>query len=175
MTFVRCCAVGVALFGCADEVRPPAEQDVLDALTADFLAPMGNVLIANWPSDCRTEGETDAAVEATLFAAFLTANEDAEGTTRVGAAGAGTSLRVDTSGLPPRVLSAQRREPVVAVSRVGVQDDRALVCVEVFGVQERAFFVLLDHEGGGRWSTRTELAVWAELPPEELPDGQLYR
>ena len=170
----RCCAVAVLLFGCARELPPAAEQDVLDALAKDFLLPMGDVLVASWPSDCRTDGETNAPVQAALFAAFLVANEhnDGAGLPRQALA---ARLRVDPSGLPPRTVSAQHRAPVVAFSRVGLLGDDALVCVEVFGVQERAFFVLLRRDAVGLWSVRTELEVWAELPPEELPDGELYR
>ncbi len=167
-------AAAALLFGCARELPPASEQDVLDALAKDFLLPMGDVLLASWPSDCRTDGETDAAVQAALFAAFLAANEqnDGAGLPRQSLA---ARLRVDASGLPPRTVSGQHREPVVAFSRTGLMGDDALVCVEVFGVQERAFFVLLKRDPVGRWSVRTELEVWAELPPEELPDGELYK
>ena len=170
----RFCALAVLLFGCARELPPASEQDVLDTLAQDFLLPMGDVLIASWPSDCRTDGETDAPVQAALFAAFLAANErdDGAGLPRQGRA---ARLRVDASGLPPRTVSAQHREPVVAFSRAGLLGDDALVCVEVFGMQERAFFVLLERDAVGQWSVRTELEVWAELPPEELPDGELYK
>lgn len=141
---------------------------MIDALAADFLTPMGDVLFARQPSDCRTDGVTDAPVAAGLFAAFLEANEQP-----IEAAAHRPGLRIDSSGDSPRTLSARMGEPVVAFSRAGLRGDDALVCVEVFGVQERAFFVLLARDHRGIWSVRSELEVWAELAPEELPDGEL--
>ena len=163
----------LALAGCARELPPATEDDVLAALARDFLVPMGDVLVAGWPSDCRTDGETDAPVEAALVAAFLNANETADAV-HLRHAGA-TGLRLDAGGEHPRVLSATYAEPVVAVSRAGLLGDDALVCVEVYGVQERAFFVVLRRRPTGAWSVHSELEVWSELPPEELPDGELYR
>ena len=168
----RVWVVGLLLAGCAGELPPPTEQEVHAALARDFLQPMGDVLVAGASSDCRTDGVTDAPVPAILFAAFLDANEPGEPPDLAGSA---VRLRLDTSGRHPRRISAERAEPVVAVSRAGLADASALVCVEVFGVQERAFFVLLDRAETGVWSVRTELKVWSELPPEELPDGELYR
>ena len=161
--------VAALLAGCAGELPPATEQDIHDALARDFLVPMGDVLVAGWPSDCRTAGETDAPVEADLFLAFLRANEEA------GPPNLAPRLRLDASGRHPRSVRAERAEPVVAVSRAGMAGDAALVCVEVFGVQERAFFVLLRRTPAGDWAVQTELEVWAELPPEELPDGELYQ
>ena len=163
--------VAALLAACAGELPPPTEQDVHDALARDFLVPMGDVLVAGWPSDCRTGGETDAPVEAELFHAFLRANADEE----TESPNLAPSLRLDASGQHPRSVRAERAEPVVAVSRVGMVGDAALVCVEVFGVQERAFFVLLRRTPAGDWAVQTEIEVWAELRPEELPDGELYQ
>ena len=169
--------IGIALAccSCAPDPGPPREQDALAALAKDFIRPMGTVLVVSRPSDCRTDGETDAAIPADLFAALLTANHDAGGVHLP------ASVRTDDSGQSPRAISAQRREPVVALSRIGIAGNDALACVEVFGVEERAFFVLLRRDGGGRWSVRSELEAWSEgdpMPweraPEELPDGALY-
>lgn len=166
--------VTVLLAGCAPVSPPATEEDVLVALATDLLLPMGDVSVAGWPSDCRTDGVTDAPVSAGLFAAFASAN--AEGAPVPLAFGARAArLRVDSSGLHPRQLSVERGEPVVSVSHVGMVDDSALVCVEVFGVQERAFLVLLSRDDSGAFSVHSEIQVYSELPPEELPGGELYR
>ena len=164
----------VLLAGCAAEPPPATEQDVLAALAADLLLPMGDIRVAGWPSDCRTDGVTDAPVASALFAAFLDANA---GTARVNLAfgGQAARLRVDSSGIHPRRLSAEHTEPVVAVSHIGMVGDEALVCVEVFGVQERAFLVPLNRGRSGSFVVQSEIEVWSELAPEELPDGELYR
>ena len=162
------------LAGCAPEMRPPTEQDVLAALATDLLTPMGDVRVAGWPSDCRTDGVTDAPVTAALFAAFVAANAEA-GPVALAFGARSARLRVDSSGLHPRRLSAENAGPVVAVSHAGMVDDAALVCVEVFGVQERAFLVLLKRSGSGDYAVQSEIEVYSELAPEELPDGELYR
>lgn len=170
----------VLLVGCAAESPPATEQDVLAALATDLLLPMGDVRVSGWPSDCRTDGVTDAPVAAGLFAAFLDANAEAAPASLV-FGGAAARLRVDSSGLHPRRLSAEAAEPVVAVSRAGMVDDAALVCVEVFGVQERAYLVLLNRRPSGHGTqgaafvVRSEIEVYSELAPEELPGGELYR
>ncbi len=168
-------AAVVLLLGCGPE-QPVREQDVIDALVEDFFLPMDGVLVVSWPSDCRTEGETDAVVSAALFAALLAANDEYAEPFDLPA-----RLRVDRSGTSPRMLSARQREPVLGLSRIGIAGNEALACVEVFGVQERAFFLLLERDGSNGWSVRSELEAWHEgdpMPwerePEELPDGELY-
>ena len=161
---------GCALIAACGAERPATQQDVVDGLVRDFLVPLGDVQLAPWPSDCRTDGETDAAVAAALFAAFLAANADA-----AVAVALPERLKVDASGMHPRLVSARQGAPVVAVSNAGVLGVDALVCVEVYGVRERAFFVMLGRGGDGTWSVRREIEVWSELAPEELPDGELYR
>lgn len=164
----------VLLAGCAAEPPPATEDDVLAALATDLLLPMGDVRVAGWSSDCRTDGVTDAPVAATLFAAFLDANAEAAPVSLAFGAPA-ARLRVDASGLHPRRLSAEAAEPVVAVSRAGIVYDAGLVCVEVFGVQERAYLVLLKRGRSGDFLVHSEIEVYSELAPEELPDGELYR
>jgi hypothetical protein len=154
--------------GCAEDA-PQTEADVAKALARGFLRPIGDVLMTSAPSDCRTDGETDAPVPAALFGAFLVANDTAEGLNLEAFGG----LRVAATGAPPRTVSAEQGEPVLSVSRIGLAGDQALVCVEVFGAQERAFFVLLERTGRP-WAVRSEIEVWSELPPEELPGGELY-
>ena len=172
---LRCIAVVVVLLaGCVPGLPPATEEDVLAALATDLLLPMGDVRIAGWPSDCRTDGVTDAPVAAALFATFVDANAKA-GPVSLAFGDRAARLRVDGSGRHPRRLSAERGEPVVAVSNIGMLDGSALVCVEVFGVQERAFLVLLNRDPSGDFSVQSEIEVYAELPAEELPDGELYR
>lgn len=172
-TIARTLMTLVLLAGCVAE-PPPTEQDVLAALVTDLLLPMGDVRVAGWPSDCRTDGVTDAPVTAALFAAFVDANAEAAPAS-LAFGGLASRLRVDSSGLHPRRLSAENAEPVVAVSHIGMVDDGALICVEVFGVQERAYLVLLNRGRSGDYAVQTEIEVYSELPPEELPDGELYR
>ena len=179
----RWCAAGclLAVFAssaCAPELTPAREQDVVAALLAHFVPRMGKVVVASQASDCRTDGETAADVPAGLFAAFLAANRgDVDG---LDLAGHAVDFPIDSSGASPRAVNARRRQPVVVLSRVGLVDDEALICVEVVGVEERTFFVLLERDAGGSWSLRGEWEAWRQevMPwqrePEELPDGRPY-
>ena len=174
----RLTLLAAVLAGCGAELPPPREQDVVRALVDDFLAPMGDVLVVGTRSDCNSAGETDAAVPATLFAAFLNAN--APVSTALDLRPHASRLRVDGSGASPYALRAKHREPVVALSRVGIAGSQAIVCVEVFGVQERGFFLLLARDRAGEWMPTSEVVAWRPDPapkaiePEELPDGTLY-
>ena len=166
--------VALAVGGCAPELPAPREQDVAQALAEDFLAPLG-ALVVSQASDCGSDGETAAALPASLFAAFLAANAADAGALDFGPEAA--RLRIDDSGIPPRRLRAEHRAPVVAVSRIGIDHDSALACVEVYGVQERGFFLLLNRDHTGAWALKSEIEAWRNderQPPEELPDGSLF-
>lgn len=173
-----CWLAVLAPLACAPELPPAREQDVVAALLADFVPRIGKALVASRASNCRTAGETNADVPAGLFAAFLAANRgDVDG---LDLAGHAPESRLDSSGDSPRAVNARTRRPVLTLSRVGLVDDAALICVEVFGVEERAFFVLLRRDAEGRWSLRGEWEAWRhevmpwEREPEELPDGRRY-
>ena len=145
-----------------------------EALAKDFLAPLG-ALVTSRPSDCGSDGETAAALPASLFAAFLAANTTDAGGVDFGPDAA--QLRVDDNGIPPWRLRAEHRAPVVAVSRIGIDHDSALACAEVYGVQERGFFLLLSRDHTGVWTLKSEIEAWRNderQPPEELPDGSLF-
>lgn len=167
----------LALANCERQLPAGREQDVLRAVVADVLLPLGpagKVLVVGRPSDCQTRGQTNAPVPAVLFNAFLTANEDDSAPVDLQAIS--TRLQVDSSGTSPRALSARTAKTVVAVSKVGIAEDQALACLEVFGGEETGFFLLLSRNGGD-WSLDSELPVWrdeATRPAEELPDGTMY-
>ena len=87
---------------------------------------------------------------------------------------------MDTSDADPETIRARRGMPVVSLSRVGLAGNDALLCVEIYGAGDRGYYLLFQRDGRGDWSLKSELAAWEEaaesweLPPEELPDGELY-
>ena len=162
---------------CAD-IPPPSESQVVRFVVDDHLQRLGDVMMALAPSDCGTAGETGSAIPAALFSALLAVND--AGLAGLDAAALPPRLRVD-GDLAPRLLSARRGEPVVALSRAGINGNAALICVEVFAAEERGFFLLLERDGRGQWSVRSEFEAWSEgdpppweREPEELPDGTPY-
>ena len=105
------------------------------------------------------------AVSAALFEQFLAANSGDEGFDF-------SHLSevvhfVDDPEASPWSLRAEFGAPVVSISRTGYRNVDALVCIEVFAREERAFFVLLgrDHEG---WHTSREMTAWRAPRPETL-------
>ena len=144
---------------------PPREADIMASLFAGFVLPMGDVVVLSRPSDCRTEGVMKEAVPAALFEQFLGANSGDEGfdfslfSDRV--------RFVDDPDASPWSLRAEFNAPVVSISRAGYRNEDALVCVEVFAREERAFFVLLDRDHEG-WRTAREMIAWRAPRPEAL-------
>jgi len=166
--------LALALPGCA-ESTPVREQDVVDALIADVVVPMGKVAVVSRPSDC---GRAEASVPGEAWTAFLAAN-DGEGD-GLDLRGHAARLLIDNSGDSPMLIRARRGVPVVALSRLGIAGDDAVMCLEVFGAEDRGYYLVFRRDGRGRWSLRGEIEAWTEAPedwelePEELPDGRAY-
>ena len=167
--------LALCLAGCRPELPPPREQDVVDALVDAVIAPMGNVIVVSQPNDCRG---SKVAVPPAAWAAFLDANGLDDG---LDLARYATRLTLDTGGDEAESVRARRRMPVVSLSRVGLADEDALLCVEIYGAGDRGYYLLFRRDGSGQWSLKSELEAWEEpaksweLPPEELPDGTVYK
>lgn len=168
-------AVGALLAAGCGEVPPASEEDVLETLVRDVVVPMGKVVVISRASDCR---QAKQALPVEVWTAFLEAN--APGTNGIDLGAHTERLVMDESGAPPSLIRARRRQPVVALSRIGVAGETALMCIEVYGAEDRGYYVLFGRDDTGKWSARAELAAWTEaaeeweLEPEELPDGQVY-
>ena len=147
----------------------PRETDIMASLFAGFVSPMGDVVVISRPSDCRSEGVIKEAVPAALFERFLAANRGDAGFDF--SALSETVRFVDDPNASPWSLRAEFDAPVISIARAGFRDKDALVCVEVFAGEERAFFVLLvrDHEG---WHTSREMTAWRAPKPEGLDSGE---
>ena len=163
------------LAGCQQDLPPPRERDVVDALVDSVLVRMGEVVVVSRPSDCRG---TRVAVPPAAWASYRAANADGAGGLDVDRHAA--KLHLDNSGSEAETIRARRGMPVVSLSRVGLADDHALLCVEIFGAGDRGYYLLFRRDSQGNWALTSELAAWEEaaesweLPPEELPDGELY-
>lgn len=148
-------------------LEPPREAAIMASLFSGFVLPMGDVVVLSRPSDCRSEGVMKEAVPAALFEQFLTANRGDEGFDL-----SQYSDRVRLVDDPDKSAWALRAEfgaPVISISRAGYRNEDALVCVEVFGNEERAFFVLLNRDYEG-WRTAREITAWRAPRPEALDE-----
>ena len=143
------------------------EIDVMASLVTHFIAPLGDVPVASAASDCRTGGVTRAVVPAALFDEFVRANGGAEPFDL-----APFRERLRLAGSEIADATGRSGAPVVSVSRAGILEDDALVCVEVFGREDRAFFVLLRRDHEGAWTVARELTAWeAPEDPDTDPDA----
>ena len=156
--------VGIALLR-PGPLPPPREADVLASLGRAVVAPMGDVVVVGEPSDCRSGGVAKAALPAALFRRFLDANGAGAERLELASLGLVPEPAPERLGVAPAVLAAREGKPVVAISRVGMEAARALVCVEVFGARDRAFYVLLARGHGRPWSVQRELLAWEDTPP----------
>ena len=134
-------------------------------LLTGFVLPMGELSIMSRPSDCRTDGKSGLAIPLVLFDAFLNANDEQAVAFDLSEFGD----RVISAGDSPRSVYLQLRNPVVSISRVGMTKNDALVCVEVFAREERAFFVFL-HREGATWDLVGEMVAWEEPQEEDLTE-----
>ena len=164
----------LCLVGCGPELPPPTEQDVVDVLVDAVIAPLGTVVVISEPSDCRG---SKVPVPPAAWAAFLDANRVDDG---LDLARYATRLTLDASGAEAESVRARRGMPVMSLSRVGLADDDALLCVEIYGAGDRGYYLLFRRDRSGQWSLESEIEAWEEaaesweLPPEELPDGTAY-
>lgn len=160
-----------ALFGCG--APPPREADVVRALVNEYAPPLRDAVFVGVTSDCRSARGTDAPVDAALFAAFLAANR---GAARQDLGPHARRVRLDESGELPSLVAAREGGIAVAISRVGIAGDAALVCVEAFGADQMGHLVLLARVDAETWSLRAAYEAWRRdvARPEELPDGRLF-
>ena len=167
-------AIALAAIGCAPDLPPGREQDVLQVLIND-LSRMGDIVFVSGPSHCGTQGQTDAPLSAALFNALLVANHEGA---KSDLAAISPTLQIDESGKPPRLLRARLNKTVMAISKAGIVGNAAVVCLEIYGsIEEQGFFLVFSRDGTGQWAIDSELPVWQEeISPfsEELPDGTPY-
>ena len=150
-------------------LEPPREADIMAALVTGFVSSMGDAVVISRPSDCRSGGVMKEAVPAALFEQFLAANSGDKGfdfshfSDRV--------HFVNDRDASPGSLRAEFGAQVVSISRAGYRNEDALVCVEVFAREERAFFVLLDRDHEG-WRATREMTAWRAPRPEALDEAE---
>ena len=109
------------------------------------------------------------AVPAALFERFLIANSGDAGFD-FSPLSEGVHF-VDDPDASPWSLRAEIGAPVISISRAGFRNRDALVCVEIFAGEERAFFVLLVRDQKG-WHTSREMTAWRAPRPETLDAGE---
>ena len=157
-------AVGAWLWPAA--LPAPREADVLAALLRGAKLPAAGAFVVSEPSDCRSGGETKAALPARLFGNFLGANGAGAQAFDLAPLAAASQLPPKAhAGKPAAALRAATARPVIAMSRAGLTDAEALVCITVFGKRQRAFFAVLTRSRGQpRWALARELSAWREEP-----------
>ena len=149
------------------------------ALLRDVVRPARGALVVSEPSDCHSRGEAKAALGAGLFRSFLDANGSKSQAFDLAALAEASRLPDgEHAGKPAALLRAATGRPVIALSRAGMELAEALVCVEVFGERDRAFFAVLrrSHESG--WAIAREVLAWESESPGDAvaaaPDEPLF-
>ena len=171
--------IGITLFSfigwlgwSAMKYSPTDETDVLKSLLASKMFALPNILIASRPSDCRTAGVVRGTIDASLYEAFVEANSSNAGSLDLYR----YRLRqrfVDDSKEPIRWYHELHR-PVASISRVGIDGDRALVCIDIYADHEQSFLITMRHMGATAWAVADQTLVWEEereLPREEIPES----
>lgn len=152
------------------EFTPTVERDIAKSLLASPLFQRGDFAITNQPSRCRSSGEVKGNVSAGLYEALQLANDTDSG-----------DLELHRFQKERRVLDETRtplqwfseiKRPVMAISNVGVVENQALVCLELYATSSRGMFVTLEHAGADYWRMVANESAWEEIAekPEEIPE-----
>lgn len=151
---------------------PTDETDVLKSLLASEIFVVPDILIASRPSDCRTQGVVRGTISASLFEAFQRANSrDAES---VALYRYRPRQRYVDESKEPVQWYRELGQPVVSISRAGIDGDRALVCIDIYANREQSYLITMHHMGETAWAVENQTLIWAEereLPPEEIPES----
>ena len=155
------------------EYAPTTEEDVLVSLLQDDMFASGDVLLTSNPSDCRTRGTAKGNIGAKLYEAFSLANSENADSRQFDLLAHNPVQRVVDNSKTPVDWYYAERIPVVSISRVGIADREALVCVEIHSSRPVSYFVKLIRRTAKFWEVTQESIVWQaeeELPPEEVPE-----
>ena len=150
---------------------PTAEKDVGKSLIA---SPLFNreFSITNQPSMCGQSGDVKGNIPADLVTALRAVNDSQSQ----------AHLELHRFRKEKRILDGSKsaegwfyelNSPVMNVSNVGLVDNRALVCLELYSTQGYGMFVVLEHAGADYWRIVQSESTWqvkGEEPAEEIPE-----
>ena len=152
------------------EFTPTTKRDIAKSLLATPLFKRGDFAITNQPSRCRTLSEVKGSIPAGLWESFQTANDTDKGDLELHRHQKERQVLDET--LTPLQWFREIKRPVMAISNVGVLDDRAIVCLELYASNSRGMLVTLEHAGADYWRMVSNESVWEEIEerPEEIPE-----
>lgn len=153
------------------EFTPTVERDIVKSLLVSPLFQRNELGVTNQPSKCRTQGEVKGNISAGLFQSFLDANATPVGNLEL------HRFQKEANVLDGAKLPEQWREelgmPVMAISNIGVFEDRAMVCLELHSRASTGMLVSLEHAGADYWRISHTETIWTENlveTPEEIPE-----
>lgn len=172
LLFVAALIVGfiVWLVWAMVEFTPTTERDIGKSLLSTPLFQRGDFAITNQPSRCRSFGEIKGSVSAGLYQSFQVANDTDRGDLELHRYQKERQV-VDASRTPLQWFRELKR-PIMAISNIGVFENRALVCLELYASSSRGMLVTLEHAGADYWRMVSNESVWEEITekPEEIPE-----
>ena len=152
------------------EFTPTVERDITKSLFASPLFERGDFAITNQPSRCRSRGEVKGSVSAGLYEAFQIANDKDVGDLQLHRYQKERQVLDET--YTPLQWFRELKRPIMAISNVGVVENQALVCLELYASSSRGMFVILEHVGADYWRMVANESVWEDVAerPEEIPE-----
>ena len=168
----------LALEGCgsAPDLPPPSEEDVLRSFIESPWLPDSRFTLLGVLSDCETKGANKTGVSADLYHAFLLANGKGGSALDLAALTSRSNIVVGAAGGGPEVVRARTGRPVITLSRVGIWNDRAVVCVRLYAQEPAAYLITLARTGPRDWALQNQFVAWEPEPPlgpdEFAPDPE---
>ena len=151
----------------------PSEHDVLKSFFASPWLPESEFTLTSVVSDCGTGRENTSGLPLRLHQAFLHSNTPGRTPIELGQLGLRRDINIADKNLTPSRVRIATGMPVITVSRVGIWEDQAVLCVRIYAENPVAYFVSLDRIDATRWKLANQFVVWEpdeELLPEEFAD-----
>ena len=144
---------------------PPLTEDRAVQLLLDSrLMAKDGLLLTSELSYCRIDGPTEIVMADGLHTAFKQANES--GNTPLDLNNFRTRHERLDHSKSARQWFYERGKPVISISRFGIVENDAVVCVHMHTDIERAIFVYLKRKAGDEWEITSQELAW-ESPKEE--------
>lgn len=149
---------------CSCSAPPLTEEQAVQLLLNSRLMAREGLSLTSELSNCRIDGPTEIVMAEGLFTSFKEANDLRNSPLDL------NHFRTKHERLDHSKTARQwyyeKGSPVISISRFGIVENDAVVCLHMHTDKERAIFVYLKRKSGEEWILGQQELVW-ESPSDE--------